>query len=361
MNKVKLILETGDEFICDNFGYQVENDIISEVIFSTSMTGYQEVITDPSYYQQMVILTYPLVGNYGLNPMDFEAAKPYLSALIVNEYVDGYSHCLATQSLNNYLLNNKIPGLCNLDTRMLTNIIRNHGSLRGIITSIDTQFETIASSLKNWCYKNHVADVSIKQSYVCPGSGYRIVLIDCGCKKHIIQKLSELNCSIIVMPYNATAEQVLELAPDGVMFSNGPGDPKDAKETIALFKELNGKLPIFGICLGHQIFALSQGANTEKMKFGHHSSNHPVKDIELDMILTTTQNHGYAVLDQELAKNNLQVTHLSLNDNTVEGIESLDKMTFTVQFHPEGNQGPSHMYLFEKFIANIERGKNGSK
>lgn len=358
MNKVKLILENGMSFTASNFGYEVARGEISEIIFTTSMSGYQEVITDPSYYKQMVVMTYPIVGNYGLNPTDFEASKPYLSALIVNEYTENYSHAHANQSLAAYLKENKVPGLCDLDTRELTNIIREAGSLRAVITSVDTEYTEVKEELESWSYDKHVSDVSIKSSYICPGPRNRVALIDCGCKKHIIQKLSKFGCEIIVMPYNSTAEQVLKLNPDGVMFSNGPGDPTDVPETIELFKNLHGKLPIFGICLGHQIFALSQGATTSKMKFGHHSSNHPVKDVDLDTILTTTQNHGYAVDNIDLAKHNLRLTHFSLNDESVEGIESLDKMTFTVQFHPEGNQGPSHNQLFEKFINNMNEEKN---
>ncbi|WOO87550.1 glutamine-hydrolyzing carbamoyl-phosphate synthase small subunit [Mollicutes bacterium LVI A0039] len=358
MKKVKLVLENGMSFTADNFGYEVSRTEISEIIFTTSMSGYQEVITDPSYYKQMVVMTYPIVGNYGLNATDFESSKPYLSALIVNEYTEMYSHADANQSLADYLKEHKVPGLCGLDTRELTNVIRNSGCLRAIIVPIDTEVSSLEADLKAWTYTNHVADVSTKVSYVCPGPNYRVALIDCGCKKHIIQKLSKYGCEIIVMPYNSTSEQILKLDADGVMFSNGPGDPKDVPETIKLFKDLHGKLPIFGICLGHQIFALSMGANTSKMKFGHHSSNHPVKDLDLDTILTTTQNHGYAVDKIDLEAHNLRLTHVSLNDDSVEGIESLDKMSYTVQFHPEGNQGPSHDQLFEKFINRMKEEKN---
>lgn len=358
MNKVKLILENGMSFTASNFGYEITKSEVSEIIFTTSMSGYQEVITDPSYYKQMVVMTYPIVGNYGLNATDFEASKPYLTALIVNEYNDNYSHSSANQSLDAYLKEQRVPGLCDLDTRELTNVIREAGSLRAVIVPIATEYSSVEEELKTWTYNSHVADVSTKTSYVCPGPNYRVALIDCGCKKHIIQKLSKYGCEVIVMPYNTTSEQIMKLDLDGVMFSNGPGDPKDVPETIKLFKEIHGKLPIFGICLGHQIFGLSMGANTSKMKFGHHSSNHPVKDVDLDTILTTTQNHGYAVKDVNLEANNLRVTHVSLNDGSVEGIESLDKMTFTVQFHPEGNQGPSHDQLFEKFVSNMDKEKN---
>lgn len=361
MENVKLVLENGMSFTARNFGYPITESEVSEIIFTTSMSGYQEVITDPSYYKQMVVMTYPIIGNYGLNPTDFEASKPYLSALIVNEYTELYSHADANQSLGEYLIDNKIPGLCDLDTRELTNIIREVGNMRAIIVPLETDVNSITERLTKWTYTDHVADISTKVSYVCPGPNHRIALIDCGCKKHIIQKLSKFGCEIIVMPYNSTSEQILKLKPDGVMFSNGPGDPKDIKETIELFKNLHGKLPIFGICLGHQVFALSMGANTSKMKFGHHSSNHPVKDLDLDQVLTTTQNHGFAVDNHSLELNNLRVTHLSLNDQTIEGVESLDQMTFTVQFHPEGNHGPSHDYLFEKFINRIEEEKNAKK
>lgn len=362
MQKIKLILENGSIFNGYNFGFEITDSTdVNEIIFSTSMSGYQEVITDPSYYKQMVVLTYPIIGNYGLNPHDFEASIPYLSALIVNEYNDNYSHAHANQSLDKYLKYHKIPGLCNIDTRELTNIIREHGTLRAKIVIDYDNLEDELKEIKSWTYNNHVSDISTKSGYICPGRDLRVALIDCGCKKNIIQKLSELDCEIIVLPYNTTAEHILRLEVDGVMFSNGPGDPKDVVETITLFKELQGKLPIFGICLGHQIFALSQGADTKKMKFGHHSSNHPVKDIKRDTILTTTQNHGYAVSRESLAGAALELTHVSLNDDSVEGIQSQDQMTFTVQFHPEGNQGPSHNYLFEKFIKMMHKEKDAKK
>ncbi len=361
MQRVKLVLATGQTFIGDNFGHELNEQTISEIIFSTSMTGYQEVITDPSYYKQMVVLTYPLIGNYGLNPTDFEAAKPYLTALLVNEYTEKYSHAYANQSLSSYLKHHKIPGICNLDTREITNIIRDQGSLNAMIIPAEMDETPYIKQMQEFTYNRHVADVSVKESYICPGRKHRVALIDCGCKKHIIQKLSQLDCEVIVMPYNTTEEEVLKLGVDGVMFSNGPGDPKDVVETIDLFRNLHGKLPIFGICLGHQIFALSQGANTSKMKFGHHSSNHPVKDLNRDTLLTTTQNHGYAVDKDSLEAAKLRLTHYSLNDESVEGIESLDQMTFTVQFHPEGNQGPCHDSLFEKFIQNIIKEKNAKK
>ncbi len=361
MQKIKLVLENGLVFEGDNFGSEIKISDMAEIIFTTSMSGYQEVITDPSYYKQMVTLTYPIVGNYGLNATDFEASKPYLSALIVNEYNDNYSHVKANQSLANYLKYHNIPAICNVDTRAITNIIREAGSLRAVIMDVNEDHSKYMDELKTFEYKSHVADVSVKSSYICPGDKYRIALIDCGCKKHIIQKLSARGCEIIVLPYNTKIEELETLDVDGVFFSNGPGDPKDVPETIELFKNVQGKLPVFGICLGHQIFALSQGADTIKMKFGHHSSNHPVKDIDNDSLLTTTQNHGYAVDINSLEKANLRQTHYSINDGSVEGIESLDKMTYTIQFHPEGNQGPSHDHLFDKFINNIIKEKNAKK
>ncbi len=361
MKKVKLVLENGMEFSADSFGADIKYSQISEIIFTTSMTGYQEVITDPSYYKQMVVMTYPLVGNYGINAFDFESSKPYLSALIVNEYCEDYSHFQANKSLAQYLKENNVLGITNIDTRNLTNIIRNSGSLKAKIIPFDRESGNTVEQIKLWHYKDHVKDVSVKDSYIVPGEGYKIALVDCGCKKHIIQKLSQRNCEITVVPYDIEYEKIKALSPDGIMFSNGPGDPKDVPQTIELFKKLNGKYPIFGICLGHQIFALSQGIKTEKMKFGHHSSNHPVKDIYNDNIYITTQNHGYAVVDKDLEENGVELTHYSLNDKSVEGIKSIKYDTFTVQFHPEGNQGPEHDKLFDQFIDAIKRSKNAQK
>ncbi|MFV0246911.1 MAG: glutamine-hydrolyzing carbamoyl-phosphate synthase small subunit [Mycoplasmatales bacterium] len=356
---MKLILENGKVFKGNAFGAKLNSSEIAEVIFTTSMTGYQEVITDPSYYKQMVVLSYPLVGNYGLNDNDFESSLPYLSALIVNNYNDEYSHCDATKSLSSYLEQHNVVGLEGVDTRELTKVIRDLGSVRGQIVNDEVDEAKVIKQLKKWKYNKHVSDVSTKSKYVCPGKGHRIVLVDCGSKKHIIQKLTERDCEVTVVPYNTTYEEIKSLNPDGILFSNGPGDPKDVKETIELFKQVDGVYPTFGICLGHQIFGLSRNFETKKMKFGHHSSNHPVLDIKQDTIHITTQNHGYEVVYTK--DKDVFVSHKSLNDNTVEGLESRNNKTFTVQFHPEGNQGPTIDELFEKFLKEVEEVQNAVK
>ncbi|MGL4589334.1 MAG: carbamoyl phosphate synthase small subunit [Mycoplasmatales bacterium] len=349
---MKLVLETGHVFEGEAFGAKGAINIASEIIFATSMTGYQEIITDPSYYKQMVVVTYPLVGNYGINSSDFEAFNPHLTALIVNEYQEYYSHTDANQSLANYLEKHNVIGLSGIDTRALTNIIREYGCLKAIIVEDDV--EVNFDELKAWQYNDHVKDVSVKQAYICPNPGRRIVLIDFGCKSSIVEKLTNRGCEVIVVPFNTSFDEIKRLDPAGIVLSNGPGDPRDLPEVVEVIKQLNGKYPMFGICLGNQLFGLATDCNIVKMKFGHHSSNHPVVDLETDQISITTQNHGYMIEENSIDTTKVIVTHKSLNDQSIEGIRSVEHPTFTVQFHPEGNQGPEVDYLFDRFIDLVE-------
>lgn len=355
--KKQLILEDGTIFIGESFGSDAVS--VGEVVFNTGMTGYQEILSDPSYCGQIVTLTYPLIGNYGINRDDFESITPAVSGFIVKEAADFPSNWRNEFSIDEYFKMKKIPGIAGIDTRKLTRIIRQYGTLKGTICSIDADPMQVLEDLKK---KNLPADqvrqVSTKNPYPSPGRGKRVVLVDFGMKHGILRELNHRDCDVIVVPYNTTAEEILLLRPDGIMLSNGPGDPKSVPEAIEMIKGVLGKVPLFGICLGHQLFALACGADTEKMKFGHRGSNHPVKDLATGKIAITSQNHGYTVTMDSLQKTSLEVTHIALNDGTVEGLKHRDYPAFTVQYHPEASPGPEDAnYLFDQFIKLIESEK----
>ncbi|WP_210363758.1 carbamoyl phosphate synthase small subunit [Bacillus sp. REN3] len=355
--KRQLILEDGTIFVGEGFGSERETS--GEVVFNTGMTGYQEILSDPSYCNQIVTLTYPLVGNYGINRDDFESINPAVSGLVVKESADFPSNWRSELSLDEYLKMKNIPGICGVDTRMLTKIIRQHGTLKGAICSIDEHPEKIIEALKNKELRSdQVKQVSTKTAYPSPGRGSRIVLVDFGMKHGILRELNDRNCDVIVVPYNTTAEEILSLSPDGIMLSNGPGNPKDVPEAIGMIRKLLGKIPLFGICLGHQLFALACGADTRKMKFGHRGSNHPVKELRTGKIALTSQNHGYTVEEQSIAGTLLEVTHTALNDGTIEGLKHRDFPAFTVQYHPEASPGPEDANgLFDQFLQMVEAEK----
>lgn len=355
--KAQLILEDGTVFIGDGFGSHV--DTIGEVVFNTGMTGYQEILSDPSYCGQIVTLTYPLIGNYGINRDDFESINPAVKGFIVKEACDFPSNWRSEFTLDEYFKIKKIPGIAGIDTRKLTRIIRKYGTLKGAICSIDNDVNIVLSKLRQTRFPiDQVRQVSTKNPYPSPGRGKRIVLVDFGMKHGILRELNLRGCDVVVVPYRTTAEEILQLRPDGIMLSNGPGDPKDVPEAIHMIKGVLGIIPLFGICLGHQLFALACGANTEKMKFGHRGSNHPVKDLATGKIAITSQNHGYTVEANSLKDTRLSITHLALNDGTVEGLKHLDFPAFTVQYHPEASPGPEDANgLFEQFLAMIETHK----
>jgi carbamoyl-phosphate synthase small subunit len=348
--KRQLILEDGTVFIGDGFGSSV--DTIGEVVFNTGMTGYQEILSDPSYCGQIVTLTYPMIGNYGVNRDDFESIHPAISGLIVKEVCDYPSNFRSQYSLNDYLKAKNIPGLSGIDTRKLTRIIRSFGTLRGAICSLEVNTDEVVNQLKtNTLRIDQVKQVSTKSSYPSPGRGKRVVLVDFGMKHGILRELNKRNCDVVVVPHNVTAEEVLQLKPDGIMLSNGPGDPKDVPEAIEMIKGILGKVPLFGICLGHQLFALACGADSEKMKFGHRGSNHPVKELSTGKVDITSQNHGYTVREDSIKDTELEVTHVALNDGTVEGLKHKQAPAFTVQYHPEASPGPEDANgLFDQFI-----------
>ena len=349
----KIILEDGEEYYGYGFGANVEQ--ICEIVFNTSMVGYQEIISDPSYTKQMVVMTYPLIGNYGITDEDYETKQPSLGGLVVREYNDLPSNFRYTKTLSEYLEENNIPGISGMDTRKLTRSIREKGTRKVIITDINTNKEEALEKLKKYDIpKDVVSKVSCKKKWYSrtPNAKYNIVAVDCGIKLNIVRSLNKRGCNVTVVPYNTTAKEVIDLKPDGVFLSNGPGNPEDVPEVIELVKQLKGKYPIFGICLGHQIISLAYGAKTYKLKFGHRGGNHPVVNLETDKIEITSQNHSYAVKEDSIKKTELEVTHKNILDNTIEGVECKKDKIFSVQYHPESAPGPQDSgYLFDKFIG----------
>lgn len=354
----KIVLEDGEEYLGYGFGANVES--ICEIVFNTSMVGYQEIVSDPSYTYQMVVMTYPLIGNYGITDDDYETGKPSIGGLVVREYNDQPSNFRYTKTLSEYLEENNIPGIYGVDTRKITRSIRDKGSRKVIITDISTTKEEAMEKMKSYQIpKDAVSKVSCKKKWYArtANAKYNVVAVDCGIKLNIVRSLNKRKCNVTVVPYNTTAEEVISLKPDGVFLSNGPGDPEDVKEVIKLVKELKGKYPIFGICLGHQMISLAYGAKTYKLKFGHRGGNHPVLNLKTDKIEITSQNHSYAVDEESLKSTKLEPTHKNILDNTIEGVECKKDRIFSVQYHPESAPGPQDSgYLFDKFI-NIMKGE----
>lgn len=352
-----LILEDGTTFKGKSFG--AKTDVVGEVVFNTGMTGYQEVLSDPSYCGQIVTMTYPLIGNYGITRDDFESLYPAISGLIVKEHATFPNHWRKETTIDELLKEKGIPGLYGIDTRKLTRIIREHGAMKGkIYTKInDTfSFEHALIEVKQTDLKhNQIAQVSTKSSFHCPGRGLRIILVDFGSKAGIVRELTKRHCDVRVVPYNTSAEEILRMRPDGVVLSNGPGDPKDVPQVLTMIRALLGEIPMFSICMGHQLFALACGADTEKMKFGHRGANHPVQDLDSQKVMMTSQNHSYTVSLESLKGTRLKMTHHAINDRTVEGLRHLDHPAFSVQFHPEAAPGPfDSEALFDDFINMVE-------
>lgn len=342
-----LTLEDGTRFVGQSFG--AEKDITGEVVFNTGMTGYQEVVTDPSYCGQIVTMTYPLIGNYGINEEDPESAHPQVSGFIVREVCAQPSNWRSEGGLDAYLKAHGICGLYDIDTRALTRIIREKGTMRGIITQDEPTDEQI-TVMKAYAWTLPVDKVTCKEKYKYCDGDINVAVLDYGLKRNIIRSLKKRNCAVTVFPARTSAEEILAGGFDGVMLTNGPGDPKDNQEVIENLKKLVGKQPIFGICLGHQLLSLAMGADTEKLKYGHRGSNHPVKDLSKDRVYITSQNHGYTIIEETLPKG-LEVSHRNWNDSTIEGLRYTDYDMFTVQFHPEASPGPEDTaYLFDEFI-----------
>ena len=348
----KIVLEDGEEYL--GYGFGADREAICEIVFNTSMVGYQEIVSDPSYTYQMVVMTYPLIGNYGITDEDYESKQPTMGGMVVREYNDLPSNFRYTKTLSEYLEENDIPGISGVDTRKLTRSIRDKGSRKVIITDITTSKEDALKKLKEYDIpKDAVSKVSCKKKWYSRTANYKynVVAVDCGIKLNIVRSLNKRGCNVTIVPYNTTVKEIESLKPDGVFLSNGPGDPEDVKEVIKLVKELKGKYPIFGICLGHQMISLAYGAKTYKLKFGHRGGNHPVLNLETDKIEITSQNHSYAVDEKTLENTDLVVTHKNILDNTIEGVECKKDKVFSVQYHPESAPGPQDSgYLFDKFI-----------
>lgn len=358
----KIILEDGSVYL--GYGFGSREDRVLEIVFNTSMVGYQEIVSDPSYTYQMVVMTYPLIGNYGITDDDFETKVPTIGGLAVRDYNDMPSNFRYTKTLNELLSENNIPGIYGIDTRKLARSIRDFGSRKAIITSAETDSKAAMKILSETEIPHDaVSKVSCKKKWYSRTSNhkYNVVAIDCGIKLNIVRSLNQRGCNVTIVPYNTTAEEIRFMKPDGLFLSNGPGDPEDVTEVIETVRSLKGSLPIFGICLGHQIISLAYGAKTYKLKFGHRGGNHPVKNLETEKIEITSQNHSYAVDEKSLENTPLTVTHLNLLDKTVEGVEYKEDNIFSVQYHPESAPGPQDSgYLFDKFIKNMKEAKENA-
>ncbi|ALB48582.1 glutamine-hydrolyzing carbamoyl-phosphate synthase small subunit [Clostridium beijerinckii] len=344
--KAKLILENGMIFEGKAFGYLKES--VGEVVFTTGMTGYQEVLTDPSYYGQIVTMTYPLIGNYGINLEDMESNSIKVRGFIVREKCNMPSNFRCELELEDFLKQGKIIGLEGIDTRALTKVLRNSGTMRGVIALEDIDDEYIKEKISGFSTKDAVKTVTTKKSYTIEGNGKHIAVMDFGIKTNIIRNFKKRGCKLTVFPATATAEEVLSVNPDLVFLSNGPGDPEDLDFAIENIKKLVGKKPLTGICLGHQLLGLALGGKTTKLKFGHRGCNHPVKDLEANIVHITSQNHGYVV---EKLPDDMEITHVNINDGTVEGMKHRTLPIYSVQFHPEASAGPKDSeYIFDKFL-----------
>ena len=364
----KLILEDGSVY--EGYGFGDDSERVLELVFNTSMVGYQEIISDPSYTDQAVVMTYPLIGNYGINEEDYESQTPTIGGLVVREYNDNPSNFRCSHTLNEVMIKYEIVGICGVDTRQITRKLRDKGSMKAMITDIEVNNDE-ALGILNMVELSHnavsrVTSKSIwKADMVSPiprpsllaERKLHVVAIDCGMKQNILRSLLGKGLKVTVVPYDTDVETIEALKPDGIFISNGPGDPEDAVPVIEAIRELKGKYPIFGICLGHQILSLAYGARTYKLKFGHRGGNHPVKNLNTGKIEITSQNHSYAVDADSIAGTSLEVTHINLLDNTIEGVCCTRDRAFGVQYHPESCPGPQDSdYLFGQFIDNMKRG-----
>ena len=353
----KILLEDGQEYFGYSFGSL--EDRVCEIVFNTSMVGYQEIVSDPSYTYQAVVMTYPLIGNYGMADADYEAKTPTIGALIVREYNDEPSNFRSIETLSQVMETYHIPGVWGIDTRKLTRSIRDRGSRKVLITDASTSTEKgLAILRKREIPRDAVSRVSCDTMWISRAEPetYHVVAIDCGIKQNILRSLQKRGCRVTVVPWNTPASTIENLNPDGIFLSNGPGDPTDVPQSVASVKALLGRYPIFGICLGHQIISLAYGAKTYKLKFGHRGGNHPVRNLETDKIEITSQNHSYAVDADSLATTPLTVTHINLLDQTVEGVKCGKDRVFSVQYHPESAPGPQDSaYLFDHFVEMMDR------
>ena len=364
----KLILEDGSVY--EGYGFGDDSERVLELVFNTSMVGYQEIISDPSYTDQAVVMTYPLIGNYGINEEDYESQNPTIGGLVVREYNDDPSNFRCSHTLNEVMIKYEIVGIYGVDTRQITRKLRDKGSMKAMITDIEVNNDE-ALGILNMVELSHnavsrVTSKSIwKADMVSPiprpsllaERKLHVVAIDCGMKQNILRSLLGKGLKVTVVPYDTDVETIEALKPDGIFISNGPGDPEDAVPVIEAVRELKGRYPIFGICLGHQILSLAYGARTYKLKFSHSGGNHPVKNLNTGKIEITSQNHSYAVDADSIASTSLEITHINLLDNTIEGVCCTRDRAFGVQYHPESCPGPQDSdYLFDQFIDNMKRG-----
>ena len=356
MKKAFLILEDGTVFEGKSIG--ADKEIISEIVFNTSMTGYLEVLTDPSYAGQAVTMTYPLIGNYGVCYKDMESKKGWPDGFIVRELARMPSNFRSEDTVQHFLEENDIPGICSIDTRALTKILREKGTMNGMITTNENyNLDEILPKIKEYKVLGVVDKVTCTEKTVLKGDGPKVALYDFGAKKNIARSLNNRGCEVTVYPAYTKAEEILASNPDGIMLSNGPGDPKECVEIIEEIKKLyNSNVPIFAICLGHQLMALATGADTHRLKYGHRGANHPVKDLKTGKCYISSQNHGY-VVDESTLDNKVAVPAFeNVNDKTNEGLEYVGKNIFTVQFHPEACAGPQDTaYLFDRFMDMMKK------
>lgn len=347
--EVYICLENGQTFKGYSFG--ATKEVIGELVFTTGMCGYIETLTDPSYYGQIVMQTFPLIGNYGIINEDKESNKPYVSAYIVREKCDKPSNFRCDEDLDTFLKENDIPGVYGVDTIEITKIIRESGVMNAFITTNPKNADY--EKIKEYKIVDAVKSVSAEKPQLIPSDShkYNVVLLDFGAKKNIVRELNKRGCNVAVMPYNTKAEDILKLGVDGIMLSNGPGDPSENTEIVEELKKLIGKVPMFGICLGHQLLALAMGGKTTKLKYGHRGVNQPVKNLETGRTYISSQNHGYAVVNETIEAAGGKVSYINANDGTCEGVDYEDKKAFSVQFHPEACSGPHDTrFIFDKFI-----------
>jgi carbamoyl-phosphate synthase small subunit len=369
------ILALEDGTIFRGRAYGAPGERFGEVVFNTSLSGYQEILTDPSYAGQIVVLTYPHIGNYGTNPLDSESAKPYAEGLVVRELSELASNWRSAEDISAFLAKSVVPVISDIDSRALVRHLRKYGAMRGVISTTDPEAASLVHKAKaspsmvgldlasrvttatryEWNEPSH--DIYRPESPVglATASRFRVVAYDYGIKVNILRRLVDVGCNVTVVPATTTAGEVLELKPDGVFLSNGPGDPEPVEYAAKAVRELAGRVPIFGICLGHQIIGLALGGRTYKLKFGHHGGNHPVMNLETRKVEITAQNHGFAVDPDSLKSSEVVLTHMNLNDQTLEGLRHRSMPIFSVQYHPEASPGPHDAsYLFDRFVKMMQ-------
>ncbi len=355
MKQIKLVLETGEEYLGESVGADIDNIFsLGELVFNTSMTGYQEILSDPSYCDQIIVMTYPLIGNYGVNKDDFESLAPALKGMVMRECAEEGSNWRNEYSLRELLKRFKIPAIAGIDTRELTKKIRDRGVMKAVLAPVSYPKHNIELVLTRSLGTDQIQRVSTKSPIHFPGEGKRIVMMDFGYKKNILSSLLRRNCDVVVVPWNSSVEVIESFRPQGLLLSNGPGNPKDVPEVLPTIRTLQKKYPMFSICMGHQLFALANGAETEKMKFGNRGGNHPVKDLKLGKVFMSSQNHGYAVTEASVKTSELEVTQININDKSIEGLRHKTLPAFSVQYHPEASPGPEDTaWLFDDFLNSI--------